>query len=116
MHQHLYAAHRLIADLEQPVDIEAQFDGSRESDLRRIQAQLRKHQLLYSLGQHHLFHKSNNGDIGRESEQTAEVLNGMGYELRILPGIYNKSTFALRGRDGLVVQKVQSALRIFFSI
>jgi len=114
---YLYAAHRLIADLNpQPVDIEAQFDGARESDLRRIQAQLRKHQLMYSLGQHHLFHKSNGHDIAREAEQTADVLNGMGYELRILPGIYNKPTFALRGRDGLVVQKVQTALRIFFSI
>lgn len=115
--QYLCAAQRLAAtDLQQADSVEAQFDGSRESDLRRIQAQLRKHELLYSLGQHHLFHKSNEHEIEDEAERTAHVLNGLGYELRIVPNVYKKPTFALKGRDGLVIQKVQVSLRIFFSI
>ena len=116
--QYISALQRLTATEVQGegMDVEAQFDSGREEQLRRIQGQLRKHGLVFSMGGHHLFHKSNDGDIATEAEQTADVLNGIGYELRILHGIYAKPTYALKGRDGIVLQKVQSALRIFFSI
>jgi hypothetical protein len=109
--QQLHAVQRLNADT-----VEAQFDSEKEHELRRIQAQLRKHALVFSYGNHYLYHKSNDGDIAREGEQTADVLNRMGYQLSIRPGAHDRPSYALRGRDGIILQKVNSALRIFFSI
>lgn len=115
--QNLNAAHRLVAELVQSNDaIEAQFDQAREEELREIQGHLRGCGLIFSFSQHHLYHKSNPRDIAREAEEAAKILNGLGHSLRIAGNVFERPSFALKGRNGIILQKVQISLRIFFSI
>lgn len=120
----LRAARRLLcetlADVDSPsaevTEIEAQFDGGRDSELRTIQNRMRGVNIVFSPGMHHLFHKSNPADVTKEAESVSAELNAMGYALKVNPGIYSKSNFALKGNDGIILQKVMNSLRIFFSI
>lgn len=114
--QYLCAAQRLVDSGLHASVVEAQFDATRVAELRAVQERLRKHGLIFSAGMHHLFHKSNDHEIVSEATQTAAVLNAMGYGLRVIPGIYQKPSFALKGREGIILQKVQTSLRIFFSV
>jgi hypothetical protein len=115
--QNLKAATRLKAELIEGTDeIEAQFDTDREQELRNVQGHMRRSGLIFSFSQHHLYHKSNLDEIAREAKQAADVLNDLGYRLRIIQGVFERPSFALRGKNGIVLQKVPVALRIFFSV
>lgn len=116
MHK-LKAVIRLTAVLVEGTDeIDAQFDSNREAELRKVQGHMRGQGLIFSFSRHHLYHKSNDGAIAQEAETAANILNELGYEMRIVRGIFARPSFALKGREGIVLQKVQGALRIFFSI
>lgn len=114
--QNLKAAHRLAAELVLTDAIEAQFDQAREEELRRLQGHLRTRGFIFSFSHHYLFHKSNDEEIAREAEATAKVLNELGYCLRIAPNAFQRPSFALKGKNGIVLQKIQISLRIFFTI
>lgn len=97
-------------------EITAEFNTERGADLRKIQIGLRNNcKMLFSMDSHHLFHKSNSKDVIEEAKCTVEELNRLGWALRVNPGIYDKAVFALKGKDGLVLQRVNNNLRIFFS-
>jgi hypothetical protein len=108
----LRAAMRLTADLE----VEAQFDGSRDAELRKIQSKMREVNVIFSPGKFHLFHKSNAADVIDEAKAVVLALSHMGYNLKVSDGVYSRQTFALKGNDGIILQRVNTALRIFFSI
>ncbi len=122
----LRAARRLLKEIladaapapstGEATEVEAQFDGSRDNELKAIQKRMRAVNILFSPGMHHLFHKSNPADVTKEAESVSAELNAMGYALKISPGVYSKPNFALKGNDGLILQKVMNSLRIFFSI
>jgi hypothetical protein len=110
----LYATQRLLATEDAASEVHAEFNKKRDGDLRNIQVAMRKQNLIFSFGVHHLFHKSNPTDVIREAQKSAEELNRQGYNLRIDPGIFGRQVFALKGKDGLVLQRVNHNLRIFF--
>jgi hypothetical protein len=99
------------------MEVDAQLNADRISELLQIQARLKQALLIYTFVHPHpvLFHKSNAVDIRREAEDTYELLQHLGYELRVLAGVFERQTFALKGKDGIVMQKVQNGLRIFFT-
>jgi hypothetical protein len=98
------------------VPLEAAFDQTRDPDLQKIEQQLRKVNVFFTLSKNHLYHKSNRGDVVKEAELCSEILNDLGYQLHIQPGIFERSSFALKGTKGLVLQKLNNDLRIFFSV
>jgi LytS/YehU family sensor histidine kinase len=112
----LRAAQRL-ASVGDPDMVEAQLNSDKIAELYQIQARLKEARLIFSFVQPHpvLFHKSNAVDIRRESEDAYELLQHLGYGLRAYSGIFGRPTFALKGKDGIVLQKVQNGLRIFFT-
>jgi hypothetical protein len=118
MHQ-LRAAQRLasVGEVGMGNEVEAQLNDEKVNELRKIQARLKSARLIFSFVQPHpvLFHKSNAVDIRQESEDTCELLQQLGYELRAVDGVFGRPSFALKGKDGIVLQKVQNGLRIFFT-
>lgn len=125
----LRAAHRLLASertrlrsserkvLEDNGDIlEAGFDKQRDPELQKIELHLRKANVFFTLSQGHLYHKSNAQDIVRETELCVEELNGLDYSLRVQSGILSRQNFAVKGKDGIVLQRLSNNLRIFFSV
>src|ERR1700682_1216450 len=114
----LRAAHRLLAaeqkkrvqpslgrDLEGDV-LEAGFDKQKDPELQKIELHLRKANVFFTLSQGHLYHKSNVHDIVRETEICAEELNNLHYKLRIQPGILSRQNFAVKGNEGIVLQRL----------
>jgi hypothetical protein len=61
-----------------------------------------------------LYHKSNNRDIAEDARRAVDLLVPYGVALRVVPGVFDHETFALKSPDGLVLQKLQNALRIFY--
>ena len=128
----LRAAHRLVAtelltprvasyktlDSNEDVgdQLEAGFDKLKDPELQKIELHMRKASVFFTLDSNHLYHKSNARDVEREAEICAEELNKLEYQLRIQSGILSKPSFALKGRDGIVLQKLSNNLRIFFSV
>lgn len=111
------AAQRLRATLDKEQEVDAAIHEGKGPELRKIQAQLKKYGLIYKFVHPHLmFHKSNTVEVGKEAEETCNVLNKLAYAMRAHPGVFEKVTFAVKGNDGVCLQKVQVALRIFFSI
>ena len=89
----------------------AEFNEDKDADLRSVQQALRKAGLDFEEGEDNLF--LDNPDRQNMSD-AANALNRLGYNLRIDEGVFDKPTFALKGKDNLVLQKVGTALRIFF--
>lgn len=110
----LYATQRLLATEDAASEVHAEFNKKRDSDLRKLQVALRKLDLIFSFGVHHLFHKSNARDVINEAQRAAGELNRQGYQLRIDSGVFSRQVFALKGKEGLVLQRVNHNLRIFF--
>jgi len=125
----LRAAHRLFASektlnrssasksLEDTGDVlEAGFDKQRDPELQKIELQLRKANVFFTLSQGHLYHKSNAADIVHETEICVDELNELEYQLRVQPGILSRQNFAVKGKDGIVLQRLGNNLRVFFSV
>jgi hypothetical protein len=125
----LRAAHRLLASertrlrssqsksIEDMGDVlEAGFDKQRDPELQKIELHLRKANVFFTLSQGHLYHKSNAKDIDRETEICVEELQSLSYQLRVQPGILVRQNFAVKGKDGIVLQRLGNNLRIFFSV
>jgi len=89
----------------------AEFNKSKDSDLRSVKRALSRVGIDFEEGDDNLFF--DNPDK-QDMSDTADELNKLGYNLRIDKGVFDKSTFALKGKDNLVLQKVGTALRIFF--
>lgn len=114
----LRAAQRLASVGEvATMEVEAQLNNERIDELLKIQVRLKQSRLIFSFVRPHpvLFHKSNAVDIRREAEDTYELLQHLGYTLRAVDGVFDRDNFALKGKDGIVMQKVQNGLRIFFT-
>jgi hypothetical protein len=86
----------------------------RENELRKIQGFLRSNGLIFSFSHHYLYHKSNVRDIEADAQRAVDLLGQTGFCMRVMPGVFECKTFALKSPDGLVLQKLQDALRIFF--
>jgi hypothetical protein len=127
----LRAAHRLFSShktspksskstvldpMEAHAVLEAGFDKQRDPELQKIELQLRKANVFFTLSSGHLYHKSNGNDVLQECETCVDTLNNMDYQLRVQPGVLSRQSFALKGKDGLVLQKLSNNLRIFFSV
>src|SRR3569833_214686 len=111
----LFAAQRLLAtDDDAASEVHAEFNKKRDGDLRKIQVAMRKLDLIFSFGVHHLFHKSNVNEVIHDALRAAEELNRQGYELRIDSGVFSRQVLALKGKDGLVLQRVNHNLRILY--
>jgi hypothetical protein len=89
-------------------------DDIREGELRKIQGFLRSNGIIFSFNHHYLYHKSNNRDIAEDARRAVDLLGPYGIALRVVPGVFDHETFALKSPDGLVLQKLQNALRIFY--
>lgn len=89
-------------------------EAPQESELRRIQGFLRSNGLIFSFSHHYLYHKSNVQDITEDANRAVMLLGQLGFRLRVVAGVFDNETFALKSPDGLVLQKLQNALRIFF--
>ena len=96
--------------------LEAGFDKQRDPELQKIELHLRKANVFFTLSSSHLYHKSNASDVVKETEICVDELNALDYQLRVQPGVLNKPSFALKGRDGIVLQKLSNNIRIFFSV
>jgi hypothetical protein len=101
---------------DQEVEVEAQFDGSKEQELKNLQAHLKRKGVIFRIERHYLFHKSNQHELDQEVQLVLEVLHQLEFDLRINPGILTKPRFALKSTQGLVLQRIEYNLRIFFSI
>lgn len=86
----------------------------REIELRKIQGMLRSRGLIFAFSHHYLFHKSNSKDVARDASFATLLLSKMGHNLHVIPGIFERETFALKSAEGLVLQRLKNALRIFY--
>jgi hypothetical protein len=86
----------------------------REKELRKIQGYLRSNGLIFSFSHHYLYHKSNVRDIADDARRAVDLIGQSGFTLRVVPGIFESDTFALKSPEGLILQKLPCALRIFF--
>lgn len=111
------AVFRLQASLptDDATPVEAQFDPERYSELITIRDHLSNKRLIFKLSRNHLFHKSNMHDIEDESQRIYNSLAELGFTLKILPGVFKRPRFAVKGTEGLVLQRIYTDLRIFFS-
>lgn len=89
-------------------------DVIRENELRKIQGFLRSSGLIFSFSHHYLYHKSNPRDIAADAQRAVDLLSQYGIALRVVYGVFDNETFALKSPDGVVLQKLQNTLRIFF--
>ena len=48
-------------------------------------------------------------------EDLVSELNKEGFAMVTKPGVFSKRTFAVKGKDGLVVQKLDDVVRVFYS-
>lgn len=89
-------------------------DVIRENELRKIQGFLRSGGLIFSFSHHYLYHKSNSRDIAADAQRAVDLMAQYGIVLRVVYGVFDNETFALKSPEGVVLQKLQNALRIFF--
>jgi hypothetical protein len=89
-------------------------DVIRENELRKIQGFLRSGGLIFSFSHHYLYHKSNSRDVAADAQRAVDLLAQYGIMLRVCYGVFENDTFALKSPEGVVLQKLQNALRIFF--
>jgi hypothetical protein len=89
-------------------------DVIRENELRKIQGFLRSGGLIFSFSHHYLYHKSNIHDIADDAQRAVDLMRQYGIELRVVHGVFYNDTFALKSPEGVVLQKLQNALRIFY--
>jgi hypothetical protein len=89
-------------------------DVIRENELRKIQGFLRSGGLIFSFSHHYLYHKSNIRDIAEDAQRAVDLMRKFGIELRVVNGVFYNETFALKSPEGVVLQKLQNALRIFY--
>jgi hypothetical protein len=126
----LRAAHRLLASEKTRIRssevqmsasdsgdlLEAGFDKQKDPELQKIELRLRKANVVFTLSSSHLYHKSNASDVAKEIEICIDELNALDYQLRVQPGLMSKPSFAFKGREGIVLQKLSNNIRIFFSV
>lgn len=106
------AATRLLSSQE----VEAEYNTTKVVELKSIRIQLRTNGLQFSLVDPYLlYRKCANHELEPDVQLAVTILNKCGHKLRVEPGIFGRSTFALKGRDGIVLQKVPGAIRVFFS-
>jgi hypothetical protein len=110
----VYRLHATLND-DEATPVEAQFDAERDSELIVIRDHLSNKRLIFKLSRNHLFHKSNLHEIEDESQRIVRTLLDLGFNLKVLPGVLKRPRFALKGTQGLVLQRIQTDLRIFFS-
>jgi hypothetical protein len=114
------AVKRLVLSLAEDVtadtEIEAQFDHTKDSDLRRIQAELRKQRIFYSMGRNHIFHKSNVHDIEQDAMDSVYLLDALSMEMCVHKNVYSNHTFSIKGRNGICLQRIGYDLRIFYTV
>lgn len=91
-------------------------DVIRENELRKIQGFLRSGGLIFSFSHHYLYHKSNGRDIATDAQRAVDLLREYGIVLRVVYGVFENDTFALKSPEGVVLQKLQNSLRIFFRV
>lgn len=91
-------------------------DVIRENELRKIQGFLRSGGLIFSFSHHYLYHKSNSRDIAADAQRAVNLMGQYGIALRVVYGVFDNETFALKSPDGVVLQKLQNSLRIFFRV
>jgi hypothetical protein len=89
-------------------------DVIRENELRKIQGFLRSNGLIFSFSHHYLYHKSNTRDIATDAQRAVDLMEQFGITLRVVHGVFYNDTFALKSPEGVVLQKLQNALRIFY--
>lgn len=89
-------------------------EACQEDELRKIQGFLRSNGLIFSFSHHYLYHKSNDQDVCDDANRAVMLLGQLGYKLRVIAGVFDNETFALKSPEGLVLQKLHNALRIFF--
>jgi hypothetical protein len=89
-------------------------DVIRENELRKMQGFLRSGGLIFSFSHHYLYHKSNSRDIADDVRRAVDLMKRYGIVLRVVQGVFDSDTFALKSPEGVVLQKLQNSLRIFF--
>jgi hypothetical protein len=89
-------------------------DVIRENELRKMQGFLRSGGLIFSFSHHYLYHKSNSRDIAEDVRRAVDLMKRYGIVLRVVQGVFDSDTFALKSPEGVVLQKLQNSLRIFF--
>ena len=95
---------------------EAAFDGSRVAELSTLAKQLQVKGLVFRLADARLVRECPIATVVEDVTTCAEILNGDGWGLQVAyPTIFKRPTFGLKGDRGIVLQKVNNTLRIFFT-
>lgn len=113
--RHTEAAHVTTAK-DQPEEITARFDNTRDEELKTLQQALRRKAIIFRLDTHHLFHKTNAHEIDNEIQLILEIMHGMGHQPRILPGVMNQPRYAIKCNTDLILQRIEFNLRLFFYV
>ncbi|QRE00260.1 hypothetical protein [Burkholderia phage BCSR5] len=114
----VHAAKRLAQSnsLQAVIEEDAAFDSSRDEVLRQFVRPLQGVGLEFVLKDNHLKCTVQEAEAIECAKRAAGVLNKMGYRLSIRPNVFQRLTFALRGVNGIVLQRISSTmLRIFFT-
>ncbi len=93
--------------------VHSEFDPTKDEELTKIHRALNRLDFDFNKGDDNLFLDQ----VSKEDmSDVADELNKLGYKLKITPGVFDKPTFALKGKDNIVLQKVdQNTVRIFFT-
>lgn len=111
-HSNLLGAMKVDAATEE----DAAFDESRSDELLQFMRPLQQIGLNFTFKDHCLKCKVKVEDAVDCAKRTAVVLNRLGCRLSIRPQVFERPTFALRGANGVVLQRIApTMLRIFFT-
>jgi hypothetical protein len=110
----LHATHTRFEEAE--VEETAAFDESRSEELLSFIKPLAKVGLRFSFKDHCLKCTVEVEEAVDCAKRCALVLNKLGCRLSIRPRVFDRPTFALRGANGIILQRISpTMLRIFFT-
>lgn len=110
------APHRLRATSDQAIEVEAQFDKTKEIELRTLQKLLKNGGVIFKLDKHHLYHKTNPHDCVSEVQTVLKIVHDHGHVPNVRPGTLEQSRFSIKCTDDLIIQRLNNDLRVFFFV
>lgn len=114
------AVHRLrataVQEQEDEQEVVAQFDRTKDKELRDLQNAMRGGGVVFKLDKFHLYHKTNQREVAEELMTVLKILDQLGHKARVVPGVLARPTFSVKCETGLVLQRLNNDVRLFFFI
>ena len=112
---HLNAAARIRASqIYADIELDADLDNSQDESLAGLQKLMQHINFRFGFKHHHLHYRSD--DPIKDAHDLVECLNKNGFKMNVKNGILTTDRFAVKGKGGIVLQRLGTSFRIFYSI